>query len=70
MDWKAVISELVSRGMSQKSIAASVPCAQSTISDIARGTTTNPGWQIASSLQALLKKTARRKAKVKAEATV
>lgn len=64
MDWQAIISELRKRGLTQQQIAERCDCAQSTISDLARGAIKSPSYGIGVSLM----KIARRAAKAKAEA--
>lgn len=63
MEWSRVIEECIAAGETQVTLASAVPCAQSTISDIARGVNTNPGWKVTSALQRLHKKCKRRLAR-------
>ena len=53
MDWKLLISELTSRGLSQPQIAAKVGCGQATISDLASARTKEPRHSLGQALIAL-----------------
>ena len=56
MNWSNVISELQAAGWSQPQIAAECGCAQSTISDLARGSTKDPRYTIGEKLKQLADK--------------
>jgi len=62
MNWVQVIGELVNLGYTQPRIADECKCGQATISDLARGATSNPRFTTAQALLALLTR-ARRQAK-------
>lgn len=53
MDWTKVIGELVDLGYTQPQIAKECNCGQATVSDLARGKTENPHFNIAQALLAL-----------------
>lgn len=54
MNWKSAIEELQSFNLSQPQIAAACKCGQSTISDLAKGKTTDPRWSTGDAIKALL----------------
>lgn len=56
MDWQSIISELRERGMTQQQIAERCDCAQSTISDLARGVIKSPSYGIGVSLRRIARK--------------
>ena len=60
MDWQSLIADLKSRGFRQEDIAAICKCKQSTVSDLARGITKRPNFELGQALIALHK--SRRKA--------
>lgn len=62
MDWKSLIAELGQFGYTQPRIATECRCSQSTISDLANGTTKEPRHSLGESLKRLHKR-----AKAKAE---
>lgn len=53
MNWKKLIHELCSAGMTQIEISTEVGLAQASISDIARGRTKAPSWEPGQKLIAL-----------------
>lgn len=53
MDWTKLIAEIQKCGLSQPQIAAKCECAQSTISDLASGTTKEPRHSLGEALRAL-----------------
>lgn len=53
MDWKKLIAELSDAGVTQAEIAAECGVAQSTISDLHRGASKSPSFDLGSSLVAL-----------------
>jgi transcriptional regulator with XRE-family HTH domain len=53
MDWTKLIAEIQERGLSQPQIAAKCECAQSTVSDLASGTTKEPRHSLGEALKAL-----------------
>jgi transcriptional regulator with XRE-family HTH domain len=53
MDWKQLIAEIQARGLSQQQIATKCKCTQSTISDLASGTTGQPRYSLGEALRAL-----------------
>jgi len=57
MDWKKLISELGSQGLSQPQIAAICGCGQATISDLSNGKTKDPRDSLGQALRALMDKT-------------
>lgn len=66
MDWKTVLAELKSLGYTQKAIADFCDCAQTTISDLATGSTLEPIHSTGSRILELRRR-ASRKRKAKAE---
>lgn len=60
MDWKAVVTALLSGGWTQVEIAQACGCAQSTISAIARGENKNPSYALGQALLAIKAKRRRR----------
>lgn len=50
MDWKRLLSDLTSAGLTQAEIALAVGVTQSSISDLARGTTTRPSFELGNKL--------------------
>lgn len=46
MDWKALLAELKARGWTQLLLAAELGVAQSSISDLGSGKTTNPSYSL------------------------
>ena len=65
MNWAEVISELKSLGYTQPMVAEECGCAQSTVSDLAKGNTEDPRHSTGEALRALLIR-ARKEAKAKA----
>lgn len=59
MDWKTLIEDLRKAGVKQDEIAAKCGCKQSSISDLATGTTTLPNYKIADALRELHRKVMR-----------
>lgn len=53
MDWKSLISDIQTLGMSQPQIAAVCGCGQATISDLVSGKTKDPRHSLGVSLIAL-----------------
>ena len=71
MDWSKLISSIQKRGLSQMQIAAICGCGQATISDLLKGTTTEPRFTLGQQLIVLSKASDRelkRRTKQKAEA--
>lgn len=60
MDWKSLIASLQEHGLTQAVIAARCEVGQATISDIARGKTTDPQSSTAERLKSLHKAVLRR----------
>lgn len=56
MDWQSLIKELRAAGYTQVQIGELCGCAQTTISDLARGTTTNPSFTVGTKLLELQQK--------------
>ncbi|MBN3733178.1 helix-turn-helix transcriptional regulator [Burkholderia sp. Tr-20390] len=59
MNWQTIVEELTNRaagGWTQVELAKECGCGQSTISDLVRGTTEQPGGDLALQLLALHKK--------------
>ena len=48
--WQKIVSDLLSNGWTQQSLAAEVNCGQTTISDIYQGKTTSPRADLAMAL--------------------
>ena len=67
MNWTELLRDLSSTGLTQVEIAAAVGAHQSTISDLARGKTATPSFEIGDKLRDLHKRVQRRRAKQKAE---
>jgi len=65
MNWPELLSDLTAE-MTQAQIAAFVGVNQSSISDLARGRTSKPSFEIADKLRALHKRVQRRKQKAEA----
>jgi transcriptional regulator with XRE-family HTH domain len=55
MDWQSLIAELKARKFTQEDIASICNCGQSTVSDLARGITKRPNFEIGQTLIALHK---------------
>jgi transcriptional regulator with XRE-family HTH domain len=55
MDWKALIADLVATGLTQIELAAQCGVAQSTISDLHRGASKQPNYELGSALVRLHK---------------
>lgn len=53
MDWKNLIAELIANGMTQPEIAARCGCGQTTVSELARGVTTEPRYTLGEKLKKL-----------------
>ncbi len=53
MDWKKLLAELSEAGVTQTEIASECGVAQSTISDLNRGASKSPGFELGSRLVAL-----------------
>ena len=64
MNWPQLIQDLRTADMTQAQIAAFVGVNQSSISDLARGLTKKPSFEIGDKLQTLHKRVQRRKQKV------
>lgn len=62
MDWKNVISELVSDGYTQPQLAHLCNCSQTTISELATGKTSQPRFSTGDALIKLHKKVQRKRA--------
>lgn len=56
MNWKKLLGELRAVGLTQQEIAEHCRVSQSTVSDIGRGQTKSPGFEIGAALLALHKK--------------
>jgi transcriptional regulator with XRE-family HTH domain len=56
MDWKQLIADLIAAGMTQVRIAEACDVSQSTISDLARGATKSPAYDLGRKLEELLAK--------------
>lgn len=54
MDWKEKLARLAEAGFTQMQIAERCRVRQSTISDIARGATKRPNYELGSLLQAMV----------------
>jgi predicted XRE-type DNA-binding protein len=50
IDWAQVVADLVTAGSTQVQIAAALDVSQSTISDIARGASKRPSYDVGSKL--------------------
>lgn len=61
MDWKQLISELQATGLTQTQLSERTGLAQSAISELATGKTTEPKWTTGDKLKALHKKLCRRR---------
>jgi transcriptional regulator with XRE-family HTH domain len=55
MDWQSLIADLKSRNLTQHDIAAFCKCKQSTVSDLSRGITKRPNFELGQALIALHK---------------
>ncbi|MET3371993.1 putative XRE-type DNA-binding protein [Variovorax boronicumulans] len=55
MDWSQLISSIQKRGLSQMQISAICGCGQATISDLLKGTTTEPRFALGQQLIVLSK---------------
>lgn len=64
MNWPNVIGELSELGYTQPRIAEECNCGQATVSDLARGETTDPRFTTAQALLDLLERARREKAGV------
>lgn len=53
MDWKSIIAELMSAGVTQKEIGEQVGLKQPSVSDLARGVTAEVSWKVGEKLLAL-----------------
>jgi len=53
MDWKNLIAELAAAGVTQTEIATECGVSQSTISDLSRGASKSPSFELGSRLVAL-----------------
>ena len=53
MDWKSLIADLAQLGMTQKEIGAAVGLSQPAVSDLARGRTPSPVWEVGEALRRL-----------------
>ena len=53
MDWKSLIADLAKLGLTQKQIAAAAGISQPAVSDLARGRTLSPVWEIGEKLRRL-----------------
>ena len=53
MDWKKLLSELRAKGWTQQLIANRVGASQASVSDLYRGKTTNPTYELARSIELL-----------------
>ncbi len=56
MDWQSLIKELQAAGYTQVKLGAECGCAQTTISDLARGVTKTPGFTVGMKLMELAQK--------------
>ena len=54
MDWKNIISQLISKGYTQQQIAQKCGCGQATISELLRGETQSPRFDLGQKLLDLL----------------
>lgn len=63
MDWKQIIADLIAEGWTQKSIADACGVKQPSISDLARGITKRPSFDLCDPLKALHKEVTKRKRK-------
>ncbi len=52
-NWTAILEDLRARGWTQVKLAERIGCAQASISDLARGATTDPGYRFGEALLAL-----------------
>jgi transcriptional regulator with XRE-family HTH domain len=53
MDWKQLLTDLAATGMTQQQIADRCGVAQSTISDLRRGATNRPSYELGAKLVSL-----------------
>jgi predicted transcriptional regulator len=53
MDWKSLIADLAKSGLTQKDIGDAVGLSQPAVSDLARGRTASPVWEIGEALRRL-----------------
>ena len=68
MNWPELLQDLRDTSMTQAQIADLVGVTQSAISDLARGLTTKPSYELADKLRALHKRVMRSKQKAEAKA--
>ena len=61
MNWTNLLTELFSSGMTQAAIADFCGCGQSTISELARGVTSSPSFELGQNLLRLQAKAKRQK---------
>lgn len=54
MDWKNIISQLISKGYTQQQLAQKCGCGQATISELFRGETQSPRFDLGRKLLVLL----------------
>jgi predicted XRE-type DNA-binding protein len=59
MDWIRLLSDLTASGLTQAEIASEVGVTQSSISDLKRGTTTRPNFELGNKLVQLHKRVMR-----------
>jgi predicted XRE-type DNA-binding protein len=64
--WSQIIADIQKRGLSQAQIAQACGCAQATISDLAKGATTEPRHALGEALLKLIKASDREIARLKA----
>lgn len=67
MDWKTLIAELSSAGLTQGLIADRLGIRQPSVSDIASGRTKNPSWAVGEGLRRLHRKHCKRSRKAAAQ---
>ena len=53
MDWKSLINALMRSGLTQKEIGVAVGLSQAAVSDLARGRTSSPVWEVGEALRRL-----------------
>ena len=63
MNWQILLSDITRAGITQVDMAKEFGCAQSTISDLARGVTRSPNFELGQHLFALHKKVVRKSRK-------
>jgi len=66
MDWKQLISDITSLGLSQADISTKTGIAPSAISELATGKTKEPRWSTGQKLRSLYRATKRRPSKQEA----